>query len=271
MAHQLTLPGGRTVNIRQQGAGPAIVLLHGFPDSLELWDAVSERFVAAGRTVVAFDQYGFGGSDAPRGLRHYRIDRLVDDVANVVAALDVPTPVDLMGHDWGAMIGWGVCLRYPQLVRRYVAVSVGHPRAYRNAGWEQKRKGLYTIGFQFPGLAERRLLRRNADGLRRWARTHPDIDPIIAAMARPGRLTAGLNWYRANLVPGFTRRWADCTVPTLGVWSDGDDYLAEDQMRESQRYMAAPWQYTRISGAGHWIPAERPAELAQRALDWFDG
>lgn len=270
LARHLTLPGERTVNILQRGVGPAIVLLHGFPDSLELWDAVSERFVAAGRTVVAFDQYGFGGSDAPPGRRHYRIDRLVDDVANVVRALDLPTPVDLMGHDWGAIIGWCVCLRYPELVRRHVAVSVGHPRAYRAAGWEQKRKGRYVIGFQFPGFSERRLLRRNGAGLRGWARTHPDVDSVAAAMARPGRLTAALNWYRANLVTVFTRRWADCRVPTLGVWSDGDDYLAEDQMRESQRYMAAPWQYAKIAGAGHWIPAERPAELAQRALDWFN-
>lgn len=270
MANYLTLPGGRMVNVSRRGAGPAVLLLHGFPDCLDLWDATGERLIAAGRTVVAFDQYGFGDSDAPPGRRHYRIDRLVDDVANVARALDLPAPVDLIGHDWGAVIGWCVCLRYPELVRRHVALSVGHPRAYRGGGWEQKRKALYVIGFQFPGIAERWLLRRNASGLRRWARTHPDIDPVVAAMARPGRLTAGLNWYRANLVTVFTRRWMDCRVPTLGVWSDGDDYLAEDQMRKSQRYMAAPWRYAKFAGVGHWIPAERPAELAQCALDWFD-
>ncbi|HEU4360385.1 MAG TPA: alpha/beta fold hydrolase [Mycobacterium sp.] len=270
MMHRVTLPGNRTVNVSQRGSGPAVVLLHGFPDSLELWNATGDRLVAAGRTVVAFDQYGFGDSDAPPGRRHYRIDALVDDVANVVRMLDLPTPVDLMGHDWGAVIGWCVCLRYPELVRRHVAISVGHPRAYRSGGWEQKRKGLYTIGFQFAGIAERRLLRRNGSGLRRWARTHPDADAMVAAMARPGRLTAGLNWYRANIFTVFTRRWADCRVPTLGVCSDGDHLLAEDQMRRSANYMAAPWQYLQIPGAGHWIPTERPAELARSALDWFD-
>jgi pimeloyl-ACP methyl ester carboxylesterase len=270
MTRRVTLPGNRTVNVSQRGTGPAVVLLHGFPDSLELWDATGERLAAAGRTAVAFDQYGFGDSDAPPGRHHYRIDRLVDDVANVVRTLDLPTPVDLMGHDWGSVIGWCVCLRYPELVSRYVAISVGHPRAYRSGGWEQKRKGLYTVGFQFAGIAERRLLRDNGSGLRRWARTHPDTDSMVAAMARPGRLTAGLNWYRANIVTVFTRRWADCRVPTLGVWSDGDDYLAEDQMRRSARYMAAPWRYLAIRGAGHWIPAERSAELARSALDWFD-
>ena len=270
MTRRVTLPGGRTVNISQRGAGPAVVLLHGFPDSLRLWDATGDRLVAAGRTVVAFDQYGFGDSDAPRGRRHYRIDALVDDVANVVRALQLPTPVDLMGHDWGAVIGWCVCLRYPELVRRQVVISVGHPRAYRRGGWEQTRKGLYTIGFQFTGIAERRLLRRNGSGLRRWARSHPDADSMVAAMARPGRLTAGLNWYRANIVTVFTRRWADSAVPTLGVWSDGDHLLAEDQMCRSANYMAASWQYLRMPDTGHWIPAERPAELARCALDWFD-
>lgn len=269
MARRVTLPQNRMVNVSRRGTGPAVLLLHGFPDALELWDAVGERFVDAGRTVVAFDQYGFGDSDAPPGRRHYRIDRLVDDVANVVRALDLPTPLDLMGHDWGAVIGWCVCLRYPELVRRHVAVSVGHPRAYRSAGCEQKRKGLYTIGFQFTGMAERKLLRHNASGLRRWARSHPAIDAMAAAMARPGRLTAGLNWYRANIFTVFTRRWADCGVPTLGVCSDDDDYLTEDQMRQSARYMAAPWRYVQIPG-GHWIPAEQPAALARTALDWFD-
>lgn len=270
MTRRATLPGDRVVNVSRRGSGPAVVLLHGFPDSLELWDATGDRLVAAGRTAVAFDQYGFGESDAPPGRRHYRIDRLVDDVANVVRALDLPTPVDLMGHDWGAVIGWCVCLRYPELVRRHVAISVGHPRAYRSAGWEQKRKGLYTIGFQFPGIAERRLLRGNAAGLRRWARRHPDPDSMVAAMTRPGRLTAGLDWYRANAVTVFTGRWADCRVPTLGVWSTGDHLLTQDQMRRSANYMAAPWRYLQIPGAGHWIPAERPAELARCALDWFD-
>lgn len=270
MTRRVTLPGNRTLNVSQRGSGPAVVLLHGFPDSLALWDTTGDRLVGAGRTAVAVDQYGFGDSDAPPGRRHYRIDALVDDVANLVRALDLPTPVDLIGHDWGAVIGWCVCLRYPELVRRHVAVSVGHPRAYRSGGWEQKRKGRYTIGFQFTGIAERQLLRHNGAGLRRWARDHPDADSMVAAMSRPGRLTAGLNWYRANIVTVFTRRWADCRVPTLGVWSDGDHLLAEDQMRRSANYLAAPWQYRRITGAGHWIPSERPDELVHCALDWFN-
>ncbi len=270
MTHRVTLPGNRTVNVSQRGAGPAVVLLHGFPDRLELWDTVGDRLVAAGRTVVAFDQYGFGDSDAPPGRRHYRIDLLVDDVANLLRALNLAAPIDLMGHDWGALIGWCVCLRYPELVRRHVAISVGHPRAYRSAGAEQKRKGLYTIGFQFVGIAERRLLRHNGAGLRRWARTHPDADSMVTAMVRPGRLTAGLNWYRANIVTVFTRKWPDCRVATLGVCSDSDHLLTEDQMRRSARYMSAPWRYLPIRGAGHWIPAERPEELARYALDWFD-
>ena len=88
-------------------------------------------------------------------------------------------------------------------------------------------------------------------------------------MARPGRLTAALNWYRANMRRVLFARWGDCTVPTLGVWGDRDHCLAEDQMRMSQRRMQAPWRYERIDGAGHWLPLERPGQIARLALEWF--
>ncbi len=88
-------------------------------------------------------------------------------------------------------------------------------------------------------------------------------------MSRPGRLTAGLNWYRANLRRVLFSSWESCTVPTLGVWSSGDHFLAEDQMRDSQRRMQAPWRYERIEGAGHWLPLEQPERVAELALEWF--
>ena len=105
--------------------------------------------------------------------------------------------------------------------------------------------------------------------MRHWLRQHPDADGCVRDLARPGRLTAGLNWYRANLLPTVFRSWPQCRVPTLGIWSSVDHCLAEDQMLRSARRMAAPWRYERIEGAGHWLPHERPERVAELALDWF--
>jgi pimeloyl-ACP methyl ester carboxylesterase len=88
-------------------------------------------------------------------------------------------------------------------------------------------------------------------------------------MSRPGRLTAGLNWYRANFASVLFGSWPQCPVPTLGIWSSRDHCLAEDQMTKSSRRMAAPWRYERIDGAAHWLPLEQPARVANLAVDWF--
>jgi pimeloyl-ACP methyl ester carboxylesterase len=259
---------GATLHLRQAGSGPAILLLHGFPDSSHLWDEVAPRLVAAGCRVLAPDLRGFGRSDAPTDVGAYALGHIVADLRALLGRLTPDQPVHVVGHDWGAVAGWCLALEHPQSVRSLVALSVGHPREYAMAGIEQKLKGLYTLAWQVPGLAERWLAQRNFAGLRGWGRQHPHVDACVADMARPGRLTAGLNWYRANLRRVLLGSWDRCTVPTLGVWGTGDHFLAEDQMRRSERQMAATWRYERIEGAGHWLPLELPDRIAELALQW---
>jgi pimeloyl-ACP methyl ester carboxylesterase len=261
---------GVTLNVEERGSGPAVLLLQGFPDSLRLWDGVVPRLAAAGYRAIAVDQRGFGESDAPAGRRHYGIDRLVADATGLLDALGIREPVRVVGHDWGAVVAWCLAMLRPQRVRSAVAISVGHPREYALAGLEQKRKGLYTIGWQFPLLAERWLTAGDWARMRHWLRHHPDPESCLRDLARPGRLTAGLNWYRANVLATTARTWPSCRVPVLGIWSSEDHCLAEDQMARSARRMAAPWRYERIDGAGHWLPLEQPERVASLALQWFE-
>jgi pimeloyl-ACP methyl ester carboxylesterase len=262
--------GEVTLNLEDAGDGPAVVLLHGFPDSLALWREVTPRLLAAGCRVIAVDQRGFGASDAPAGRARYGFDGLLGDVTGLLDALGIAGPVRVVGHDWGAVVAWGLAMWHPARVSAAVAISVGHPREYALAGWEQKRKGLYTLGWQFPGLAERWLAADDWRQMRHWLRHHPDAETCIRDLSRPGRLTAGLNWYRANLHTVLTRSWPDCRVPMLGIWSSGDHCLAEDQMARSGRLLQAPWRYERIDDARHWVPLDEPARLAALALDWFE-
>jgi pimeloyl-ACP methyl ester carboxylesterase len=262
--------GEVTLNLEDAGDGPAVVLLHGFPDSLALWREVTPRLLAAGCRVIAVDQRGFGASDAPAGRARYGFDGLLGDVTGLLDALGIAGQVRVVGHDWGAVVAWGLAMWHPARVSAAVAISVGHPREYALAGWEQKRKGLYTLGWQFPGLAERWLAADDWRQMRHWLRHHPDAETCIRDLSRPGRLTAGLNWYRANLHTVLTRSWPDCRVPMLGIWSSGDHCLAEDQMARSGRRLQAPWRYERIDDARHWVPLDEPARLAALALDWFE-
>jgi pimeloyl-ACP methyl ester carboxylesterase len=262
---------GIGLNVQEQGAGPPVLLLQGFPDSLQLWRHVAPLLAAAGFRAIAVDQRGFGESDAPAGRRHYGIDRLMDDVTGLLDALGIREPVHLLGHDWGAVVTWGLAMARPDRVHSASAISVGHPREYALAGFEQRRKGLYTLGWQFPGLAERWLMADDWARMRYWLRQHPEPDACIRELSRPGRLTAGLNWYRANMLSALTRSWPSCRVPMLGIWSSEDHCLAEDQMARSGRRMAAPWRYERIDAAGHWLPLEQPERIAALAIEWFGG
>jgi pimeloyl-ACP methyl ester carboxylesterase len=257
------------LNVQVSGSGPPVLLLHGFPDSLALWRDVAPRLVAAGHTTIAPDLRGFGESDAPAGRAHYRMDRIVGDLVRLLATLDLREPVHAMGHDWGAAVAWCLALARPDLVRTNVVISVGHPREYALAGLEQRRKGAYLVFWQLPGIAESSLSRNGHAGLRHWARHHPDVDSCVRDVSRPGRLTAGLNWYRANFASVLFGPWPRCRVPTLGLWSSEDHCLAEDQMVKSERRMEAPWRYERIEGARHWLPLEEPARVAEVALQWF--
>jgi len=261
--------GDLTLNVQCTGAGTPVLLLHGFPDSHSLWREVTPRFAAAGYRVIVPDLRGFGESDAPAGRAHYTMDRILGDLSGLLAALGVTEPVHVIGHDWGAAVAWCFAIVRPELLRTSVVISVGHPREYALAGLEQRRKGAYTIFWQLPGIAESSLSRNDFAGLRHWARDNPDVESCVRDMSRPGRLTAGLNWYRANFASVIFGSWPPCRVPTLGIWSSRDHCLAEDQMAKSARRMAAPWRYERIEGAAHWLPLEQPARVADLAVDWF--
>lgn len=262
--------GDLDVRVELMGRGDPVLLLHGFPDTLGLWRGVAPRLAAAGFRAIAPDLRGYGETGAPASRSAYRIERMVDDATGLLRALGIDGPVHVVGHDWGAALAWVVATLRPASVRSAVAISVGHPSEYARAGFEQKVKGLYVLGFQFPGLTEYWLARNDYASLRHWLRSHPDPEECVRNMARPGRLTAGLNWYRANLGKVLLGRWPPCRVPVLGIWSTDDDFLAEDQMQRSARRMAAPWRYERIDGAGHWLPLERPDQIASLAIEWFE-
>ena len=250
------------------GEGEPVLLLHGFPDSRKLWHPITPFFTEKNYQVIAPDMRGFGDSPMPISKNQYHYKLIIADIVALLKEQKVQTPINVIGHDWGAVIGWCLALYHPELVKKMVAVSVGHPKAYARAGWRQKWKGLYVLGFQFSGLAEYFLSKNNFSGLRKWGRQHPLIDDTVNRMSRPGRLRAGLNYYRANLVDIFTS-WPNCKVPVLGVLSTNDTLLSEDQMISSEKYMEADWEYVELENVGHWIPIEQPQQLFILADNWF--
>jgi pimeloyl-ACP methyl ester carboxylesterase len=178
-------------------------------------------------------------------------------------------------------VAWLVATFLPERVDRLVAVSVGHPKAFAGAGLTQKQLSWYMMWFQFPGVAERVLAEHDWEFFRNWAhagaaRGGDDLmERQIADLSRPGRLSASLNWYRANISPDTfagNGRYLELpliTCPTMGVWSSGDSLLGEVQMRDSGQLVSGEWRYERIEGANHWIPVSASERLNELLVEFL--
>ena len=256
------------LNVLIEGEGEPVLLLHGFPDSNYLWRDVIPNLTDSGYQVIAPDQRGFGMSDAPEGKEDYQIELIAQDAIAILDQLNIDK-VKLVAHDWGAMIGWYLAGTKPDYFKSYTAISVGHPKAYASAGFEQKKKGWYILFFQLDGIAEKVFMANNWSIFRKTVNNHPEMDHWIEDLTRPGRLTAGMNWYRANLSKLWKADFPRVKIPVLGIWSTEDVALAEDQMITSAQYVDASWRYERLEGVSHWVPVDDPDRLSRLLLNFF--
>ena len=249
---------------------PVALLLHGFPDSSAVWSKLTPILVEAGYRVLAPDLRGFGETDiAPNVADYDMVTGAMPDMIAIMDALEIKS-AHIVGHDFGAPVAWLLAAQHKERFKTLAALSVGHTRAYLRSGWEQKQKSLYILFHQMRGICEAAYQLNDWSLLRKHWSAHGDIEDAIALLSRPGRLTAGLNWYRANISigriltppPPGSMGEEIVRIPTLGVWSDDEKYLTEKQMVLSAEYVEAPWHYERIQGASHWIPYDAPQALA---------
>lgn len=264
-----------TLDVQVSGEGPAVLLVHGFPDSHRLWRHQIPALEAAGFTVVAPTLRGFGDSDRPAGGPEAYSPAA--SVANMVELLDRLgiERAHLVGHDWGSAIVQGFAQALPDRVLSLSILSVGHFSAIRNAGWKQKQLSWYLLLFQLPETAEAWLAHDDFANLREMLAEHPEAADVLAPLRAPGALTAALNIYRAGLpaaaqfAPELPLPPLPATIPVMGVWSTGDRFLTESQMSATADHVAGSWRYERVEDAGHWFPLERPELTSELLLSFL--
>jgi pimeloyl-ACP methyl ester carboxylesterase len=265
----LTVNGLR-LQVQSVGQGPAVVLLHGFPDTHLVWRKQVAPLIAAGFRVLAPDLRGYGGSDAPLAVDAYRLEHLCADILAMLDQLGIPR-ARLVGHDWGAVVGWMLCMQAPERFEQYVTLSVGHPAAFARAGLLQYLRSSYMMWFLVPGLAERSLMAGDFYLFNRFTSDRAQVGHWKRGFRDPGRLTAALNYYRANVPRGIVlaNRYEPVRVPVMGIWSSRDPALGETQMRDSARYVAGSFRYERIEGADHWLQVTAFEQVNTLLLDFF--
>lgn len=250
------------------GEGPPVLLLHGFPDTHMTWRRQLPVLAAAGLRVIAPDLRGYGKTSMPADTGAYAISFLADDVLRLMDALSIERAA-VVGHDWGGLIGWHLAMHAPERVTRYAALSTGHPAAIAGAGPGQLARFWYVLLFMTPVLAEKAIKANDWYSLRQLTNNLEQQAIWRAALEPEGRLTAALNYYRANFKPGAPRQWKPVDIPVMGIWSERDPALGEQQMAESVQHCRAGFRFERIDGAGHWLQLSAADRVNALLLDFL--
>ena len=271
-----TTPVGDGVRLHyvSVGRGPTVLLLHGFPEYWGGWHAQIAPLVQAGFRVVAPDLRGYGQSDKPEPVEAYYLERLADDVANLLEHID-GGPAVVVGHDWGGAVAWLHAMRHPAQVRRLAVLNMPHPAIFATAWktWRQKLKSFYFYFFRARRLAAFTYRRFRALGQRLMLyvfsrRTQPwrAFDAYAEAGLRPGAMKAMMSWYTALLdrpPEALLAQVLPLRLPILVLWGDEDPAFSEELADPGGHVDRDRLEVRYLRGAGHFIHLERPDEVSE--------
>lgn len=275
---------GVTLNVALAGnrANPAVILLHGFPESHRTWREVAPRLQDRFFLVMP-DQRGFAGSSHPQEEDAYRTDLLIDDIFALADALRIEQ-FALVGHDWGGAVAWGAALRGDPRLTRLAIINAPHPLVFQKSlieSEDQRGASQYITAFRAPDF-EKMVEERGFDWFfdTTFSR-HVDTSKIsqaerrqyVADWSQPGAFNAMLNWYRASrvVVPpvgatvpvsaSLLRAFPAVKVATLVIWGMADKALLPLQL-DGLDELVEDLTIVRLPGTGHFAPWEAGDEVA---------
>jgi pimeloyl-ACP methyl ester carboxylesterase len=274
---------GVRIHVVEEGPedGRPVLFLHGFPEFWWSWRHQLGACAGEGYRAVAMDLRGFGESDKPEDVGAYALANSFGDVTAVVSSLG--GRVALVAHDWGGALGWAFTALQPDSVERLTVMNLPHPNTYAGVAHHlpQLQKSWYMFFFLFEGVAEEVMARNGYELFKEWfyatASMKLDDDDVaryVEVFSRPGALTAGLNWYRANIHPasfvGNQRlELPAITCPSMLLWGLDDAYLTFELGRRSGEFVDAPFTLQAFPDTGHWIQQERPDEVNALLLEFL--
>jgi pimeloyl-ACP methyl ester carboxylesterase len=250
------------------GDGPALILLHGFPETSIMWEELIAAAHALGFQVLAFDQRGYSPGARPEAVEAYQLPELTADVFAVADTVGFER-FHLVGHDWGAIVGWSAAATDRDRVLSYASLSIPHPGAIRLANADTGTPG-YVRLFQTTGVPETLF---SAGGFFLMKRLYaempmPQRAEYLAVFSEPGALPAAFNWYRALVafVAGDPRDW-EVVQPVLYVFGNRDmPVFVRPEVRELQhRFVTGPFEEVELD-AGHWLIQEEPGRVVYAVM-----
>ena len=305
----IIMTNGIPMAVHQSGTGPAVVLLHGFPELALSWRHQMSPLSQAGWRAIAPDQRGYGGTGCHGEVSDYRMVNLARDIVGLLDVLEIARAV-VVGHDFGGMVAWTLARDHSDRVAGVISLNTPYTRQgdrdLLSLVREHRGSSNYMVCFQKPGDGEAALerdveatftalFRRPALTLQAFRRAElrlralpmslftgepplmgtpimgPDeVAAYVEAFRRTG-FTGALNWYR-----NMRRNWEDgigradrVDVPALMV-SAADDYFLPPDTTIGMEAVIPDLERALIADCGHWTQHEQPNIVNRLLLGWLE-
>ena len=295
--------------VYEQGTGEPVILLHGFPELAFSWRHQLPALADAGYRAIAPDLRGYGASSKPEGIDQYTMQHLIDDVVGLldVSGIDKTT---IVGHDWGALVGWQIALLAPQRMKNFVALNIPffprppvEPIAMMRAALGDD---FYIVNFQDSDAADRRceadparvfevMMRRKQvtreafnklpPEMQSFSLLHaialtelsgqkllsPDEQQVYVDAYTAGGFTAPINWYR-----NWTHNWETTAeveqIVSVPTLFIGavDDVIISPEQIAAMKPFVVDLEICMLEDCGHWSQQEMPDEVNNLLIDWLE-
>jgi pimeloyl-ACP methyl ester carboxylesterase len=299
---------GIRMAVYEQGKGPAVIMVHGFPELAYSWRHQIPALANAGFRAIAPDMRGYGQTEGPEGVGNYAAAKLIGDLEGLLDALGLERAV-FVGHDWGALVLWQMAMLAPERIEKLVILNIPHlPRSPIDPVDLMRKKfgdDFYIVNFNDsneadgvfasdPGhffdvmMRKKQITRAQFDLLpahmkvlsllKAMARTESGGEALlndqertyyVEAFSRAG-FSNPINWYR-----NFTRNWEalkdvdqNIRIPTLFIGAVDDVIIAPEQI-EAMKPLVEDLTVEMIEPCGHWTQQERPEDVNRLIIDWL--
>lgn len=299
---------GIRMAVYEQGTGPAVILVHGFPELAFSWRHQLPALASAGFRAIAPDMRGYGQTDKPHGVAAYRATELIADLTGLLDSLGLERAT-FVGHDWGALLLWQMAMLEPSRIENLIALNIPHTPRPPIDPIQMMRQRLgddfYIVNFQDSNDADlafaadpahffTMLMRRNSITRTQFDQLAPekkvlsllktmqrnesggeplleedDLTYYVDAFVASG-FTPAINWYR-----NWSHNWRTLDgvnqhipVPTLFIGA-ADDVVISPQQIEAMRPLVADLTIEILEPCGHWTQQERPDDVNRLIVDWL--
>jgi len=299
---------GIRMAVYEQGKGPAVIMVHGFPELAYSWRHQIPALADAGFRAIAPDMRGYGQTEGPEGVESYAAAELIKDLVGLLDALGLERAI-FVGHDWGSLVLWQMAMLAPERIEQLIILNIPHlPRSPINPVELMRKKfgdDFYIVNFNDSDEADETfgadpqhffdvMMRKNQitraqfdllpppmkvlSLLKAMARTESGGEPLlnndeltyyVEAFSQAG-FRNPINWYR-----NFARNWEALEgvdqiirIPTLFIGATDDVIIAPEQI-EAMQPLVKDLTVEMLEPCGHWTQQERPDDVNRLIMNWL--